>query len=295
MYWEEGVDYLKFKAEEYKNANREDTLSMDIGTFQPYYNWKPEAIKLAKDNDMSVTIDSSNGKYIVHDKNGKLVQGGLYQVFSEIYGDDPRVKANYEVESYVSRNRFINNNIEKYGSKEQAELVWIEDALKKGNEATLSNKQEVESANRQVSARLAKLNEKARTIGLTPEEQDIRNNLPDVKGKLDATNNALTTKLNEINSRNREIKLLRSQADGSFAQYLLNKDLADVAMSASLRGVEHTMKEDQYGVSAFQSQLRMRENEQQFEFDMRKIGATLNKELTIEQFKYGLENGMFDT
>ena len=293
-FWQEGIDYLNYKAKEYQTASREETLGLDIGTYTPFYNWKKEALQLAKDQDISVTIDHSNGKYIVHDKNGKLVQGGLYQVYSEVYGDDPRVKGNYDVESYVARNRYIDNNAEKFGSRDLAERSWIESALKTGNTAIYKQKEDIERANNEVSARLAKLNEKAKTIGLTPEEKDIRDGLPDVKAKLVASRDKLTASANALKEYNQEIKQLRLQADMGYSHYLMDRDITDMAVAASYRDVQHTMKEDQYGLSAFQSKLRREENDQLFQQDMKKIGARLNAELTVEQYKAALENGMID-
>lgn len=294
MYWEEGVDYLKYKAQEYTTANREESLSLDIGTYKPFFNWKPEALKLAKDQDMSVSVDNSNGKYIVHDKNGKLVQGGLYQVFSEVYGDDPRVKDNYDVEAYVARNKYVDNKAEEFGSRELAEKDWLDKTLKQGNAVLYEQKADIERANNEVSARLARLDEKSRTIGLTPEEQDVRNALPDMKAKLDATNERLTNRINSLSPYTKELRLLRSQSDNAYSQVLLDKDLRDIAISSSLRDVQHKLDVDEYGLAGYQSQLRREENAQQFEYDKLKISYNLQADMSLEQFKHGLENGMFD-
>jgi hypothetical protein len=300
QYWEEGMRALQYGAEEFKTASREQTLSMSNKEFTPFINVHEKAIKLAKEADLNVTQDIDTGKWIITKKNGELIQGGLYALFNNALGSDPKIKDMYSTSAYVKRKDFSQMYAEEFGSAENAEREYINNLL--GN-ATASIEQEevqINNASDQMNARRAELLEKQKTTGLTYAERDALFELEQTLPAISETQNNIKTTKNTVNNTaaGDDINVLRSRADAAAAYMLSQYDFTNAAQVLSLKGAEMTMKENPYAFASHQSSLSLRNQMTMAEInrqnDLERLQFEHDLSIDKAQFDYNLEAGFLD-
>jgi len=300
QYWEEGMRALQYGAEEFKTASREQTLGMSNKEFTPFINVHEKAIKIAKEADLNVTQDIDTGKWIITKKNGELIQGGLYALFNNALGNDPKIKDMYSTSAYVKRKDFSQMYADEFGSAENAEREYINNLL--GN-ATASIEQEevqINNASDQMNARRAELLEKQKTTGLTYAERDALFELEQTLPAISESQNNIKTTKNTINNTaaGDDINVLRSRADAAAAYMLSQYDFTNAAQVLSLKGAEMTMKENPYAFASHQSSLSLRNSMTMAEInrvnDLERLQFQHDLSIDKAQFDYNLENGFLD-
>lgn len=244
--WDEGLQELQYRRDEFRNISDDESMNFAMPTYTPYYEWKKDAMKAAADMGYNVVQDSfsKNGDYIITDKNGDLVKGGLYTVFKEAYGSDPRVEANYNTMAYVKRNNAARADASLYGSVEEAERQYIGGIINQGVKNISSQLSKTNRDYDETAARIAQLEKKQLNKALTPAEEKILANAKSQKEALEQTHNYLHKNLNAIlaNAESGDIQSLRRRADASTAQVLLESDLNSLAVAMSMKGKEQTIK-----------------------------------------------------
>ena len=105
----------------FKNATDDQAAGMGNVRFTPYQDMMADAIKLAKEADLNITVDQLQGGYITTTKNGPQLTGPLANLFMGKFAKDPKYLDYYKTKSYVDRKQWIQGNIETYGSVEGAE------------------------------------------------------------------------------------------------------------------------------------------------------------------------------
>lgn len=290
--WDEGLQELQYKAEEFKNASADDAMSMQAGDYTGYFNWQKDAIKVAKDAGLSVTQDRSNGQWIVTQKNGELIEGGLYQLFKQTYGNDPRVDNNYKTKAYVNRKGHIASQVAQGISEDVAERTYLLETIKSGLKAQGLKETEFKKANDLVTARINQLQLKEQNEGLTYDESLIIKNVNNVKTNLDATQKSLDVAGNAIkNNTPDDLRSLRSSADNALSFMLQDSDLHEFAKTMSMKDAEYSIKADPYGVQSYADQLELRRMGIAHEYAKEMVSANLQKELTVTEYKHLLETG----
>jgi len=300
QYWEEGMRALQYGAEEFKTASREQTLGMSNKEFTPFINVHEKAIKIAKEADLNVTQDIDTGKWIITKKNGELIQGGLYALFNNALGNDPKIKDMYSTSAYVKRKDFSQMYAEEFGSAENAEREYINNLL--GNATASIEKEEVQinNASDQMNARRAELLEKQKTTGLTYAERDALFELEQTLPAISESQNNIKTTKNTVNNTaaGDDINVLRSRADAAAAYMLSQYDFTNAAQVLSLKGAEMTMKENPYAFASHQSSLSLRNSMTMAEInrvnDLERLQFEHDLSIDKAQFDYNLENGFLD-
>lgn len=244
--WDEGLQELQYKRDEFRALSDDESINFAMPTYTPYYEWKKDALKAAADMGYNVVQDSfsKNGDYIITDKNGDLVKGGLYTIFKEAYGSDPRIEANYNTMASVKRNNIARADASLYGSVEEAERQYISNIINQGIKNISSQLTKTNKDYENTAARIADLQKKQLNKSLTPDEKKILDNAIAQKNALEETHNYLHKNLNAImaNAESGDLQTLRRRADASTAQVLLESDLNSLAVAMSLKGKEQTIK-----------------------------------------------------
>lgn len=248
QYWEPGMQKLQYKMEEFKKVSDDESLNYQIGEFDPYYDWKKDAAKKAKEQGYDVKQDTVNGKWIVRDSGGKLVQGGLYNLFSSLYGDDPRVQQNYDTQAYVTRKNFAKGNAAQFGSEDEAEKQYIMNNINRGLNDAQSDMREVTNSYNQINNTFTKLDRKSKGAGLTPQEKQAYQLAQEQKQQLEGTKTNLQSKIDNIqnNIDMNDIDSLRRRADLSAATAFEQTDMVGLAKSLAEIKSEHTLEVNPY-------------------------------------------------
>lgn len=140
-YWEEGVQAMHYKADEFKNAGDDESLNMNAPRFAPKIDVFGKATKLAKDMGFSVTKVGFNGNFIVTKKNGEALEAPLYNFFISKFREDPATQEMYKTKAYVQRKNFAKSRAAEYGSEDLAEQVYLEErytALEKAHKEAIA-------------------------------------------------------------------------------------------------------------------------------------------------------------
>ena len=281
-FWQPGLDYLHYKAQEYRNSTDEEGMRMEMPSYVPQSNWKEKALKFAKENNYDIQVDTPSGQWIVHDQNGKLVEKGLRGLFSEIYGDDGLVNENYNIESYLSRQRYIEQKAPTIGA-EAAEREWIDNALNTGTASVDKERNTTNDSFLQVSTKLNKLIAKQKTQGLTPNEIELVESLSEQQKKLKSLNDNMDVVKNSITPKDKDLKSLRGTAEKAYAQLLLNNDINKLAYIASLRNMQHKLTANPFALEDVQHQ-----------HALERISAELQAKMTYKEYEAMVDSGMLD-
>jgi len=237
--WDEGYMDLVYKREAFKNATDAERLNFESPTYTPYYDWKKDALKFAKDNGYKVTKDTLEGDYIVTKPDGTKIKG-LWGLFKEGFGDDPRVQANYEVMASVKRNSTARAEASLYGSVEEAERQYATKVLNEGLKEITKNLDKTKFEYASLNERITQLQTKAQTSALTPKEQQILDEAIANRDVKQSQKENYENSINAImaNADSGDMATIRRRVDAAIAQGLIENDLTELAYSLSAVGEE---------------------------------------------------------
>ena len=290
--WEPGAQELQYKAEEFKNMSDADALKFQIPKYTPYYNWEKDAVDLAVKANLSVSEDKLHGGWIVKDTNGKLIEGGLYNLFKSTYGNDPRVTANYNTQSYVERKNAVSGAAP--GTEDAVETEYLNNQIKIFNDMFTPIVKDTDNAVKNVSAREAQLKKDKAEIGLSDEDHAILANIGGVGEALSKTQSENGVILNTVNNttENKDLATLRRKGDHARAQTLLIGGLQNMAVTMSHRGeVRGDLQVNPYALEAVHQKNRVELANLGFKHDALKQAMHINGEKELIQFKKAIEDG----
>ena len=296
--WEQGYQALMYKREEFKKATDNERLSFEKPDYTPYYNWQKEAIDKAEKMHYDVAIDDIHGGYVVRKQNGALVEGGLYGIFKSMYGDDPRVTNMYNTQAYVERKNAIKQLATTYGSEEEAEKVYVQNAINSGLKVLNQNltvvNEDYRSANDKKS-KLEKIDEKG---ALTEKQKKQYQETIEVLQRLDASKKALESNINNVqnNLDKGNIKSLLSRSDLATAALLEDNDMKSLAKTMSLKGLKsEIVRADEYGLESFRAKTRLKADKELADhnalIDVKKMKFQHDLDMDKEAFKMGTKKG----
>jgi len=241
-YNETSMRKLQYKMEEFKATSDDEALNFDMGSYDAYYNWQKDAAKNLKDQGMTVTQDSESGHYIVRDKNGKLVENALYNMFDQIYSSDPRVAANYDTKAYVFRKDSVRGLMPQYNNDEKAaEKAFIEQNMNNGIKALNKDLTIVNNNHNQLKGRQIELERKQGA--LTNREKQELELIKQRREEVGVTRDNIQSKLNNIQTSmdTGDMRSLINKFDQSNSAAFQHEDLSKMAKIMSMQGAEHTI------------------------------------------------------
>jgi hypothetical protein len=281
-YWDGGIKYLQYKAEEFKNATRDESMAFGNVRYIPQQNVTKKAMALAKEAGLNISIDQLQGGYITTTKNGPMLVGPLQNLFMGSLGNDPAVTDYYKTKAYVDRKDWVTSNAPQYGSVEAAEQAYVTKmtpALEKyfsGAQTQIEDKAEV-------TGRIKKdLETQIINNGVTERDplaeayRELTNQEIGYRSSQEVINNASST-LNAASSQSNP-KYSVDYVDAALANILLGEDINAAAETLAYKDYEFKMKEDPYSMENYRQKNRLLLEEVRFQ----------NK-LAFEKYKFGLE------
>lgn len=229
--WDEGLQELEYKREAFAKAGLEETLKMEAPSYTGYFNWKPGAMKFAKDQGMSITKDKSTGKFIVRNKNGELIKNGMETLLTTVYGDDPRISDNNYTKAFVTRKNTIKATAAMYGSEEEAEKMYIQNAMHTGIKTLSSKITDLNDGFDQLDAIQKKLDKQRKISSLTNAEERYYQEIVQQKANVENTKNYYDSQVSEIqhNMKDADLATLNRKADIAQASVYLDNDIKSMA------------------------------------------------------------------
>ena len=118
LYWNEGIDELNYRIQEFKETPYDQIASTGLAqlSYTSNYNLGKEALALMEEiKPMKFHSTSPDGKYDIVTTNGQQIEKWLEKVFESSLGQDPRFQAMYKTQAYLARKNYVNSNAEKFG------------------------------------------------------------------------------------------------------------------------------------------------------------------------------------
>jgi len=271
-YWDVGINAMKYKADEFKNASAEDAMQMAAPTFTPFINVTEKAVKYTKDLmakgfNVSTTSWSPDGKYIVTSKNGQNLTIPLYQLLQNQYGADPKIQEMYETSAYVQRKNYAQNNAEKFGGdRNAAEDDYVRIIQEEVNTLKIKAIEAQENA-LNAGAKKTAVAEKIKKEGTTGDDDlSAAFELADIDYTQQNQTSEYTNQTAKIASaittfgENRKLKL--AGVDALVARSLMDGDFKETAINISNLTGDTSVKEDPYAKSYYDHSLAMAKQQQ---------------------------------
>jgi hypothetical protein len=253
-FWEEGEKYMGYKKKEFENASVGEALSTENVRFIPNKSVMKEAIKLAKEADLNVTIDKKQGNYIVRTKNGELITTPLTLLFKETIGSDPAFADKFLAEAYVKRNDWVYNKVAmgEFSTAQEGQMAYLS-KIDRDNKAEL--KTQAQSLNQDLNV----LNQSVAYYKSRYEKGQFKDgsdeyfkyeNLVQLQQNAQAAAN-YTQNLRQIsaaNNKNAAMEVLLNNADQQTAYVNLNKELQTAVNTLAFKDYESTMTADEFAI-----------------------------------------------
>jgi hypothetical protein len=240
QYWSDGIKLIDYKIEEFKNSSYDKIRSVGEVRYTPYVNVNQMALDLAKDAKLTIpTVKFENG-FIIKQVNGEPLIEPLAQLFQSVLGNDPRVKAVYDVQAYVDRKDHAYAYKDKFnGDIQAAENEYLNDSLKILKDQTNANYRSLESANTAYTSNIAKLEESIKNGTANPSTQASLDNF---KSALETNNNLLTRTKDDLTFLGENINQTANTKGGSIAsddleslRFRVDRGMANLLMDEDLQ------------------------------------------------------------
>lgn len=311
-YWDVGVNYLHYKADEYKKADKSSAMSMSAGKYVPQINIQDKALDylknlLDKGGNGGFGIEnitwSKDGRYIIKTKNGSNLSVPFQQVMQAVYGKDQKVIDMYNAQSYVNRKSFVQQNAENFGSEDAAEDEYFRQLDVQYQTAQIQYEESLAQQNK-IRNRKNILEENIKKYGSTGDDSLSKSyyatNVDDVMAKDVTDYNAQTLDVaKSVFEAGEDRATRRQRADSLFARSLMNKEINESAVRAAAMTGSVEVKEDPYAKSHYDFSLEMSKLQKQYDLmdrnEQRKATYKILEQKVLKQWEkqgsaVGLEN-----
>jgi hypothetical protein len=282
-FWEDGVKYMNYKRDEFKNMTNDESLGFGNVRYIPYNNLMEQAIKDAKEAGLDVTIEQldKDGKYQITTKNGQNVIQPLTQMFGALYAKNPEFQDVYKVMAYNKRKDWTYNAVRsgEFKTLEEAAAGYVQneyDKIEKDFEKMSRGvKNETETLQKRYDAYLkdAQANKlKPADLIKMQETEMLLAKSKEVDAWLDVTRNAKKN-LHSQSSMN----AIGEWMDQAYSSTLFEVDLHRAAGVLSNRDKSITMEEDKFAIqeAQFQHDIYMENLEHQHSMEEIELKAAL--------------------
>jgi hypothetical protein len=250
-YWDGGVQYLQYKAQDFANSTEQEALAMSSPKYVPFVNVVDDAVKFATSSKLEMQTVSSDGRYIYTTTNGTPMEVPLYNYFLSKYGNEQQVADMYNVSAYLQRKQYGESKASEFGSAQAAEADYIRQVIESENKANLENKKIAQSNKETINAKKEVAENYIKEKGVDPElDKDLieyYRRLNDDGQVAEQTDDYYTQSLDITSPTATEglsQSALAARADAILARGLLSNDLATAASSYAQLTQKQDVKAD---------------------------------------------------
>ena len=250
-YWDGGVQYLQYKAQDFANATEQEAMNMSAPKYVPFVNVVDDAVDFAIKSKLEMQTVSSDGRYIYTTTNGTPMEAPLYNYFLAKYGNEQQVADMYNVSAYLQRKNYGQEKAAEFGSEEAAEADYIRQVIDAENKANRESKIASQENKETINAKKTVVEDYIKQNGVdSDEDQDLieyYRRLNDDEAVADETDNYYTQSLDITSPTALEglsQSALAARADAILARGLLSKDLANAATSYAQLTQKQDVKAD---------------------------------------------------
>jgi len=263
QYWDEGVKYMQYKREEFRNATSDESLRHSNVDFIPKQDVMGKAIEQFKKLDPKVkrVVPSEHGKYRITYTNGDAALLPVTDLLGQTIGRDSDVMKMYEVMAHNTRKDEIYQSMAagEYENLNDASVGWFQRRKDQVENEFKAFRKDVNLENVKLTELLEAYQEDYKNGKLKESDlhriEQIEQALTksqQLKGWTDTLNTA-SKNLNSQSNR----KLLENSIDQRTAMVSLNNDMVGAAKTIVDLTAQEEWEVDQYSMEDYKHKHRL--------------------------------------
>ena len=237
-YWQGGVDYLQYKAQDFAEADEKLAMTMESPKYVPFVNTVQDAVDFAINSKLEMQTITSDGRYIYTTTNGTPMETPLHSYFIAKYGNDQKAADMYNVSAYLQRKNYGQQKAAEFGSTQAAEADYIQQVISTADKANREYKKQAAQTKETVNAKKGVVEKYITDKGVDPVlDKDLieyYRRLNDDTSAAEAADNYYKESLDISSPTSLEgisQTALAARADAILARNLLDSDMALAAHS----------------------------------------------------------------
>jgi hypothetical protein len=250
-YWQGGVDYLQYKAQDFAEADEKTAMGMESPKYVPFVNVVSDAVDFALKSKLEMQTVTSDGRYIYTTTNGVPMETPLHSYFIAKYGNDQKAADMYNVSAYLQRKAYGQSKAAEFGSTQAAEADYIQQVISAADKANREYKKQAEQNKETVNAKKGVVEEYIKNKGVNPEmDKDLIEYYQRLNDDTDAADAADTYYKESLDISSPSSlegisqTALAARADAILARNLLDSDMATAAHSYATMTQKQDVKAD---------------------------------------------------
>ena len=296
-YWEGMDQLLNYQILDYKEADRDSALDVNIGDIAEGVNVNDLIAKSLKDMNLGdVVQEISDGNYITKYTNGEIARSKYNMAIRAILMNDASVSSFYRAQGELARRNEIQALRSQGMTKEQATAQYrynttlsmldeneekyrtaystLKNALKDKSispEQRLDGKRTLEAYNKEIAkidAQQLRLQDEA-----SMQPQEVQDNYNRLMQFLDTEKNTLKNESNSLKLKSGEDVISLSNIDVILGDAFLNKTISDYTNLYIQKDMKVEKREDEYGLEAvrYRHELKLEETRQENRKELERI------------------------
>ena len=253
------VQEIMYATEDFKNAQGDALLSINKPRYVQGLDLWSRAEEYFTDKEWTRSYDQKSNGYIYTSKNGKLIEGDVFQYLYSRFAEDPLVKDYLSVRSRVQRRNFVEDNLQSYnGDRTAAEMDYL-----KSRWNALSDPVRQQAA--AYDKELAQLEYANSEVKRAVENQPVTNNNVRLEGyqnvsemfKALKSNRSAVPQIDENVQAQIETGNIQNPAEliAKIDEIQFKTEIGQIAGIFSRRGEEQSMKADEYSLASHRASL----------------------------------------
>lgn len=186
-WWEGGDKYLDYKAQEFKNATKEEALGFENVNYVAAQDFQDKAMKAAKDAGFKVVYDDVKGDWIVKTTNGTEMVKPLSEFYVSKFGEEPGMMEYLKANSYVNRKDWVASNLSNYQSEDEANMAYIQEYYNQVEQSINDGKKEAQTNADVANQKSKDIDQHVKTTGVLPQSDDWLSQWGDTKAEVEDT------------------------------------------------------------------------------------------------------------
>ena len=318
-YWEGMDQLLNFQILDYKDADRDTALNVNIGDIAEGVNVNDLIAKSLKDMNLGdVVQEISDGNYITKYTNGEIARSKYNMAIRAILMNDASVSSFYRAQGELARRNEIQALRSQGMTKEQATAQYrynttlsmldeneekyrtaystLKNALKDKSispEQRLDGKRTLEAYNKEIAkidAQQLRLRDEA-----SMQPQEVQDNYNRLMQFLDTEKNTLKNESNSLKLKSGEDVISLSNIDVILGDAFLNKTISDYTNLYIQKDMKVEKRVDEYGLEdvRYRHELKLEETKQENRIKlelMKQENKAINPTITPSTGIPGLSN-----
>jgi len=331
-YWQVGVQDLKYQMEDFKNGTAQDALKQGMPTYVENPNIYERSFESLKDSELSIKQTTLEGDWIITTKNGTALTRQIAGYEREVIGEDPNGNPIYSdefklddnnnpipiyrnpaaeylkntvmkdpivmrgllTEAKVNSRQFAENpeNIQKYGSIENAKKAWADEIL--STQTKKDMKELVEKESELTKEQIAAKNWEAykKEYGIVPgsAEEEVWL-LAQFNMRLAKTNrDAVKSRVMNQKGPTSDLDGLMNKAYSAYMASVMGPKMNAAAIAYSQVDAEQTFEANPFKKMEHQHRYDLNRMAIQHQYDLNKIAMKAQADIELAKYKSSLTN-----